>query len=318
MGEMKLSAFTKDLPPVARPSMKIRRTLKGHIAKIYALHWTEEKTNLVSASQDGKLLVWDAVTTNKLHAIPLRSSWVMTCAYSPSGAFVACGGLDNICSIFSLRSADQQPIRVCRELNAHTGFLSCCRFINDRHIVTSSGDQTCNLWDIEAGTRVSEFVSHSGDVMSLSLSKDKDKFVSGSCDFTSKVWDVKSGKCTHTFTGHESDLNSVAYFPDGYTFVTGSDDSSCRLFDVRSYHELNTYMHDSISNGISSVAFSSSGRFLFAGYDDYQCHVWDTLKGDKPITSLTGHSNRISCLGVCSDGTALCTGSWDHFLKIWA
>lgn len=28
----------------------------------------------------------------QVHAIPLRSSWVMTCAYAPSGSFVACGG----------------------------------------------------------------------------------------------------------------------------------------------------------------------------------------------------------------------------------
>jgi guanine nucleotide-binding protein G(I)/G(S)/G(T) subunit beta-1 len=56
--------------------------------------------NLVSASQDGKLIVWDSYSTNKVHAIPLRSSWVMTCAYAPSGSFVACGGLDNICSIY--------------------------------------------------------------------------------------------------------------------------------------------------------------------------------------------------------------------------
>lgn len=88
----------------------------------------------------------------------------MTCAYSPSGGFVACGGLDNICSVYNLRSRDV-PIRVCRELNSHTGYLSCCRFLNDRQIVTSSGDMTCILWDIEAGTKLSEFSDHNGDVM---------------------------------------------------------------------------------------------------------------------------------------------------------
>jgi guanine nucleotide-binding protein G(I)/G(S)/G(T) subunit beta-1 len=77
--------------------MKTRRTLKGHLAKIYAMHWATDRRHLVSASQDGKLIIWDAYTTNKLHAIPLRSSWVMTCAYAPSGNFVACGGLDNTC-----------------------------------------------------------------------------------------------------------------------------------------------------------------------------------------------------------------------------
>jgi len=142
--------------------------------------------------------------------------------------------------------------------------------------------------------------------------------VSGACDMLSKVWDIKSGKSTHTFTGHESDLNSVAYFPDGKCFVTGSDDTSCRLFDTRCYRQLNTFTHESIMCGITSVSFSASGRFLFAGYDDYQCQIWDCLKAEKPVSTLTGHSNRVSCLGVGNQGNALCTGSWDHLLKIWA
>ncbi len=74
--------------------------------------------------------------------VPLRSSWVMTCAYSPSGNFVACGGLDNICSIYSLNNKDGTTAKGARELSAHSGYLSCCRFINDRQIVTSSGDMT--------------------------------------------------------------------------------------------------------------------------------------------------------------------------------
>lgn len=151
--------------------MKPRRTLKGHLAKIYAMHWAADKQHLVSASQDGKLIVWDAYTTNKVHAIPLRSSWVMTCAYSPSGNFVACGGLDNVCSIYSLKSGASPSsagggAKAARELSAHSGYLSCCRFINDRQIVTSSGDMSCMLWDIDAGVRIMDFSDHTGDVMS--------------------------------------------------------------------------------------------------------------------------------------------------------
>ena len=44
----------------------------------------------------------------------------MTCAYAPSGNFVACGGLDNICSIYNLRTREG-TVRVSRELNGHTG-----------------------------------------------------------------------------------------------------------------------------------------------------------------------------------------------------
>jgi WD40 repeat protein len=74
--------MANDTPPLPRLTLKVRRTLKGHLAKIYSLHWATDKRHIVSASQDGKLIVWDAYTTNKVHAIPLRSSWVMTCAYS--------------------------------------------------------------------------------------------------------------------------------------------------------------------------------------------------------------------------------------------
>lgn len=162
-------AMANDTPPLPRMTMKVRRTLKGHLAKIYALHWSEDKRHIVSASQDGKLIVWDAYSTNKVHAIPLRSSWVMTCAYSPSGNLVACGGLDNICTIYNVKGmgpgVPAGQAKLTRELSAHSGYLSCCRFLSDRQIVTSSGDMTCMLWDIEQGVRTMEFNDHTGDVM---------------------------------------------------------------------------------------------------------------------------------------------------------
>lgn len=221
--------------------MKPRRTLKGHLAKIYAMHWSTDRRHLVSASQDGKLIIWDAYTTNKVHAIPLRSSWVMTCAYAPSGNYVACGGLDNICSIYNL-SSREGPTRVARELSGHSGYLSCCRFINDRRIITSSGDMTCMLWDIESGSKVTEFADHLGDVMSISINPtNQNIFVSGACDAFAKLWDIRTGKAVQTFAGHESDINAIQFFPDGNAFGTGSDDTTCRLFDIRADRELNSY-----------------------------------------------------------------------------
>ena len=300
---------TEQLP---RIGMKPRRNLKGHLAKIYAMHWSTDRRHLVSASQDGKLIIWDAYTTNKVHAIPLRSSWVMTCAYAPSGNFVACGGLDNICSIYNL-SSREGPTRVARELSGHSGYLSCCRFVNDRKIITSSGDMTCMMWDIETGSKVTEFADHLGDVMSISINPtNANVFVSGACDAFAKLWDVRTGKAVQTFAGHESDINAIQFFPDGNAFGTGSDDASCRLFDIRADRELNVYQvsqdslvkqklgetkfllqNDQVLCGITSVAFSVSGRLLFAGYDDFECKV----------SSLpTTHAVRFVNIVVCSVG----------------
>ncbi|KAF9021733.1 guanine nucleotide binding protein beta subunit 2 [Hymenopellis radicata] len=291
-----LRAMAAEVDALPRIVMRPRRALRGHLAKIYAMHWATDRARY-----------------------PLRSSWVMTCAYAPSGNFVACGGLDNICSIYNLNNnkTDGTNLKGARELSAHSGYLSCCRFINDRQIVTSSGDMTCMLWDIEAGARVVEFSDHTGDVMSLSLGPNQNVFVSGACDATAKLWDIRSGRATQTFTGHESDINAVQFFPNGDAFATGSDDASCRLFDIRADRELNAFTHDNILCGITSVAFSISGRILFGGYDDWTCNVWDTLKGER-VGVLTGHENRVSCLGVSTDGMALCTGSWDSTLRVWA
>ncbi|CAF2748841.1 unnamed protein product [Rotaria sp. Silwood2] len=306
-----LLQVAQNVDQIGRIQMRTRRTLRGHLAKIYAMHWGSDSSsssrNLVSASQDGKLIVWDSYTTNKVHAIPLRSSWVMTCAYAPSGNFVACGGLDNICSIYSLKTREGN-VRVSRELPGHTGYLSCCRFLDDSQIVTSSGDMTCALWDIETGQQTTSFQGHTGDVMSLSLSPDMKTFVSGACDASAKLWDIREGMCKQTFPGHESDINAVTFFPNGSAFATGSDDATCRLFDIRADQEVGMYSHDNIICGITSVAFSKSGRLLLAGYDDFNCNVWDTLRLERAGV-LAGHDNRVSCLGVTEDGMAVATGS---------
>jgi len=316
-------------------TMKYRKTLRGHFGKVYAMHWAGDCERVVSASQDGKLIIWNAASTMKMAAIPLRSSWVMTCAFERTqNKMVACGGLDNLCSVYGLDSTS--PMRASRELSAHDGYLSCVRFINENTAITSSGDSTCILWDVETGEAKSTFTDHTGDAMSLSLNPtDPNQFVSASCDATSRVWDVRLGGSTHKFGGHESDINSVAFMPNGNSFGTGSDDSSCRLFDIRAYGQVNMFQNEKILCGITSVDFSKSGRIMFAGYDDYNWLGWDTLAkgegGTAPYCSPQGgnthqHENRVSCLGVNNGsgtptgppGTALCTGSWDTFLKIWA
>ena len=60
---------------------------------------------------------------------------------------------------------------------------------------------------------------------------------------------------------------------------------------------------------------SPIGRLLFAGYNDYTINVWDVLKGTR-VAILFGHENRVSCLRVSPDGTAFCSASWDHTLKV--
>ena len=48
---------------------------------------------------------------------------------------------------YSLKTREGN-VRVSRELPGHTGYLSCCRFLDDNQIVTSSGDMTWYEYDM--------------------------------------------------------------------------------------------------------------------------------------------------------------------------
>ena len=150
---------------------------------------------------------------------PLRPSWAVTCVYAPSGKYVACGGLDNICSGYDRRSRESpappplrredcyhlflhtnththiyiyiyigHSLKTSSNLSGHSGYLSCCRFINDRRILTSSGDMTYMLWDVETGSKVTEFADQLGDVMSISINPtNQHVFITGACDAFAKL-----------------------------------------------------------------------------------------------------------------------------------
>jgi len=143
-------------------------------------------------------------------------------------------------------------------------------------------------------------------------------FVSGSCDATAKLWDIRTNEVVMTFAGHDSDVNSVDFFPDGKAIVTASDDSSCRLFDIRACGQLNKYMDPTIVCGTTSVKFSHSGAYIFAGYDDKSVCVWDTIHAETAHKMEKHHEFRVSSLDVTKDGTTFCTGSWDQVLNVYA
>jgi guanine nucleotide-binding protein G(I)/G(S)/G(T) subunit beta-1 len=118
--------------------------------------------------------VWNAISGQKTHAFKLACAWVMAAAISPGGTTVACGGLDNVCSIFNLNSAPDKEgnLPLSGSLTGHTGYLSCCKYIPSREdrIITTSEDHTCRLWDAESQNCITVFggdipTGHTGDVM---------------------------------------------------------------------------------------------------------------------------------------------------------
>lgn len=141
-------------------------------------------------------------------------------------------------------------------------------------------------------------------------------FVSGSCDTRVFVWDVRTAQPAQMFVGHARDVNSVDFFPDGSAVASGSDDATCRLFDLRANRELAVYSHGTDHAGVTSVAFSKSGRVLVSASEDNHAQLWDTLRSER-IGLLQGHDARIASVRVSPAGNAVATGGWDAKVLVW-
>jgi WD40 repeat protein len=131
--------------------------------QVYALDWAPGKEQVLSVSQDGLAIVWNALTGQKMHALNLICSWMMTGAFSPSGKLIACGGLDCVVSIYTINSQKRGVTYESKVLCGHKSYVSGCKFVpnSDNQIITSSADGTCALWDIESGQKIISFGGNS-------------------------------------------------------------------------------------------------------------------------------------------------------------
>ncbi|XP_042209104.1 guanine nucleotide-binding protein subunit beta-2-like [Homarus americanus] len=313
-----LSEKCGDMGEVSKIRAGCKRMCKGHLNKVNSVHFSGDSRHLVSGSLDGKLIIWDIYTGNKTQIIPLMSAWVMSVAFSPSGNFVASGGMDNQCTVHDINNRDSTgAAKISRELMGYEGFLSSMRFLDDTNLITGSGDMKVIHWDVQTGKKVVEFFGHSGDVATMSLAPDMNCFVTGSVDRTIKVWDLRDTKtCKQTFWGHTSDVNSVYFHPSGFAIGSGSEDKTARMWDLRSDQQLAEYKPPTSNSGFTCCGLSKSGRYILCGSDDNTIHFWDTMKTTHQGT-LQGHDNRITSLAVTDNGIGFATSSWDMGVRVW-
>lgn len=234
------------------------RTLKGHFDKISCCAWYPDNKHIVSASQDGYLLVWDSTTGLKNNLVELDDPYVLGCDVSANGQLVAAGGLDNTCTVYKVGTKFNEKMygnSLMSILKGHREYISDVSFLHgsSTQLVTSSGDKSCVLWDTTKGGHVRYFYGHLGDVLSLSVNPNENSnpnlFGSCSCDKLAMFWDVREPLAARKFlVSSTCDPNVIHFGPDGNTFAVGCDDGNIKLYDLRSDGELGAYGVDKLKS----------------------------------------------------------------------
>ncbi|KAL5140871.1 putative WD repeat-containing protein [Glycine soja] len=162
------------------------------------------------------------------------------------------------------------------------------------NFVASDQGGGVDIFDVEKTFQFSHF-QFPWPVKHASSSPDGRQLVVVGDDPEGRLVDSESGSTIQSFRGHFGCSCSSAWHPDGNMFATGNTDRTCRIWDVRNLLQPVAALEGN-ATAISSISFTSDGRFMAMCEDVDFVHVYDVqdaFRREQEI-DLFGHVSGLS------------------------
>jgi WD40 repeat protein/serine/threonine protein kinase len=292
-------------------------TLRGHLAGVQAVAFSEDGKRIVTGSFDGTAKVWDATSGTELLSLKGHVGNVLTVAFSPDGQRIVTGSFDGTAKVWE--AASGKPLLTFK--HGH-GIRSAAFSPDGQRIVTGHFGGTAGVWDSASGKQLLTIGKQGADyaVGSVAFSRDGQWIVAGHWDGsgqgTAKVWEAGTGQLLLTLEGQRagSSVASVALSPDQQRIVTGHWDGIANVWEAASGKLLLTLKGHGAR--ITVVAFSRDGARIATASDDDTARVWDSSNGTELLT-FKGHRGWVTSVAFSPDGQRVATGSHDRTAKVW-
>jgi len=302
----------------------------GHMAVVTGVAFTPDGKQVVSASNDKTVRVWDVETGKTVRIIrgeAAPGNWgaIYAMALSPDGRWLAVGGFlheKDRGIATAIRLYDFATGKLETLLKGHENVVFALAFSADsKRLISGSGDKTAIIWDLTVRRQTLRLSGHSETVAAVAFSRDGERAITGSKDETLRLWSAADGKLIAEMTEHKAMLQreetqkpqawsagveSVAISPAGEVLASGSLDGRILLWDARTGAFLRRLAFPGGMPGlakIASMSFSPDGQWLVAASAFSGCQVYEVATGrelldgslqDKPDSTL-GRVNRVRC-----------------------
>lgn len=194
---------------------------------------------LISGGADGRIIVWDIRTGNKLHVLKPHLRGVLDLAVLPQhfspegeseGTIFSAGSVGEI-RRFVITPNKAEEIDTEKPIQVHETSVYQLRFDEDGDLWTASADGDVVCLGREKGWAEEMRIKTGGWTRAVGIDEVGGLVVSGGRDEDVKLWERGTGKLHHTFSGHSDEITGLVLL--GQMLVTVSLDGTVRRWSLR-------------------------------------------------------------------------------------